>query len=174
MRKILPIALVICILASCAKPGASTNGGTWTFHSNTYKATQAYYVLGSLTAYTGTNVPTGSLALWFKAGNTGADTFATTWPPKPGTYILTNSYPPPVGYAFIQLTDSSLFNSYTITGSTTPSITVTTVHDTLVSVNIPPVMVINTNGTPPFYPQIIGKPTGTDSSLVSGTVIQTQ
>jgi hypothetical protein len=171
MRKILSVIAVICIIASCSKPTTSNVAGTWTFHSTTYSASQAYYILGSLAAYTGTNVPTGSLALWFR--NVG-DSNVTSWPAQPGSYTLTTSYPPGPGYAFLQLTDSSMFNSYTITGSSTPQIVVDTISKGFMKVSIPAVMLVNTNGTPPFYPQIIGKPTGTDSSMVSGTIVQTR
>ena len=165
MKKLIPIALIF-LLAACAK-NVNTDAGSWTFHSSTYKATQAYYVLGGLAAYTGNNTPTGSLALWFNHSD-------TTWPAKAGTYILTNSYPPAPGYAFMQITDSSVCNAWTITGSSTPSITVTSFQDTLIKVNIPPVMVVNIN-TPPFgSSNVFGKPTGTDSSLVTGTIIQSR
>ena len=166
MKKLIHIALIL-LLTACAT-NVSTDAGSWTFHSTTYKATQAYYVLGGLAAYTGNNNPTGSLALWFNQSN-------VTWPATAGTYILTNSYPPAPGYAFMQITDSSVCNAWTITGSSTPSITVVTSHhDSIATVTIPPVMVVNIN-TPPFgSSNIFGKPTGTDSSLVAGTIIQTR
>ena len=166
MKKIIPIILIVA-LAACSK-NVSTDAGSWTFHSTTYKATQAYYVLGGLAAYTGDNTPTGSLALWFNRND-------TLWPAKAGTYTLTNIYPPSPGYAFLQITDSSLCNAWTISGSSTPSITVVRTHnDSVAIVTIPPVMVVNTN-TPPFGGSLaIGKPTGTDSSLVAGTIKQTR
>jgi len=178
MKKIIPIALIV-ILASCAK-NISTNGGQWTLNSLTYKATQAYWVQAGLVATTGTGVPTGSLTIWFRDIYSLDTASGTSWPPKFPSYILSTSFPPAPGYAFIQLTDSSQYNSYNITGSTTPTITVISsvksAGDTLVTVTIPPVMVVNTNGTPPSLngQRYIGKPTGTDSSLVSGTIIQTQ
>jgi hypothetical protein len=172
MKKIMPIIFILTLMA-CGK-NINTNGGSWIFHNQTYKATQAFYVLGGLTAYTGTGVPTGSLALWFRdsAG------YGTNWPPHLHTYTLCKSYPPDSGQVFMQLTDTSIRNSWVITGNTTPYVTVAPYHDSLITVNIPTVMVVNTNDSiqllvPPFSYFYIGKPSGTDSSLVSGTVIQT-
>jgi len=178
MKKIIPIVLILVITA-CNKT-TDTNGGSWIFHNQTYTATQAYYLLGGLTAYTGTGVPSGSLALWFRdsAGQ------GTNWPPKLHSYTLCQSYPPDSGQVFMQLTDTAVTNSWTYfhnstTGSAMPYVTVAAYHDSLISVNIPTVWVINTN-TPvlsqvPPYPYIyIGTPSGKDSSLVSGTIYQTQ
>lgn len=171
MKKLMPIIFILA-LAACSK-NVSTNGGSWVFHNQTYHATQAYYILGGLAAYTGANVPTGSLALWF---NSPTD---TTWPVKVGNYILTKTYPPAPGYVFLQITDTSIRNSYSISGTTTPIVTVDTLSNGFYVVTIPPVEVINTNDSiqiqvPPFSYIYIGKRSGTDSSLVSGTIIQTK
>lgn len=176
MKNLIVIALSIYLLviASCNKNAPATNGGTWTLNGNTYKATQAFYVLGGISAYTGeSNVPSGSLSIWFR-DNGPTDTLQTTWKPKGNHYILTNSFPPAAGYAYMQLTDTSAYNSYVITGSTTPQITVDTTSKGLLTITIPPVMVVNVNGTPVYFPSIIGLPSGMDSSMVTGTVLQTQ
>jgi len=153
-------------LIACNK-NLPADGGSWTLHSTTYKATQAYYIFGGLSAYTGTNIPTGTLQLWF------SDSTVTTRWPKHTSYTLTNSYPPDSGYAFMQITDSSLYNSWMITGSTTPSVTIAPYHDSLITITIPQVMVVNTNTTPVYFPQVIGKPTGTDSTPMFGTINRT-
>jgi len=177
MKKTIIATLCIFVLASCSKLNTSTNGGTWTLHSQTYHATQAYYVLGGLVAYTGTGVPTGSFTIWFTdTVHKDYDTNTkTSWPPRYSTYELGTVYPPIAGKAFIQLTDSSVYESYVITGSTTPNISVAFNKDSsLVTVTIPPVMVKNIRGVSPIDNSTFGKPSGTDSSLVSGTIIQTQ
>jgi len=172
------MSLIILAFASCKKP-VSPDAGSWVIHSTTYKATQAYYVLGGLVAYTGTGFPTGSLTVWFRdtVGKDLDSLLHTSWPPRFPSYTLTTSFPPDTGQAYIQLTDSSLYNSYHITGSTTPTITVTFNHDSsLVTVTIPPVMMVNKNTTPNPYNVVpypyVGKLTGTDSAMLTLTTIK--
>jgi hypothetical protein len=184
MKKIVILALIASILAiaSCAK-NISTNGGTWTLNNQTYKATQAYFVSGGLTAYTGTGVPTGSLTLFFRDADTiyhGVQTydsiFQTSWPPLQHSYILTNSYPPPIGYVCMQLTDSSLYNEYRVTNSATGIVTITVKDSIVTSAIIPAVQVANINTTPAVLggQRYVGAPTGTDISMVAGKIMQTQ
>src|SRR5665213_3447956 len=114
MKKTISIAFCLSLLAiaACNKSNIDKDGGSWTLHANTYKATQAFYVLGGITAYTGeTNNPSGSLALWFR--NAGeSDSISISWPPKDASYILTNVYSPAIGFVFFQLTDTSVYYSY--------------------------------------------------------------
>ena len=166
MKKIITaiIAVSILLITSCQKNSSTTNAGSWTFKSNTYHATFGGYILGALTAYTGDNIPTGSLSFYFH------DTI-----PVAGTYTATNDYstiPPLAGNVLVELTDTSLKNVYVISGSTIPNVTVT-VSGGKATITLPPVEVINVNTTLPNLPPV-GYHTKTDSSLVSGTIIQTQ
>ena len=164
MRKILVIMLLsILIVASCKKNTITTNAGTWTFRSTTYHGTSGSYIQGALTAYTGDNTPTGSIAFYF------SDTA-----PRLASYTVTsnNIVPPAPGQVFIVLTDTAATQSYWPTASTIANVTVTTTAGK-VTVTLPPVMMKNINNIPFFDPQV-GAPTGTDSALVSGTIIQTQ
>lgn len=196
MKKIMPILFIIA-LAACNK-NTSTNGGSWIFHNQTYKATQAFYVLGGITAYTGAGTPTGSMTLWFYDSTsnatldslavqyyrtTGRDTvyprpFPTNWPPLHQAYALCSSYPPDSGQVFMQITDTAIRNSWVPTGEKTVYVTVAPLSKGLYTFTIPPVEVINNNDTidqlNPLAFIRIGTRSGTDSSLVSGTIIQTK
>ena len=172
MKKIMPIVFIIA-LAACGK-NTNTNGGSWVFKNQTYKATQAFYVLGGLAAYTGTGSPTGSMTLWFRdsAG------LGTNWPPQHRIYSLSNNYPPDSGQAFMQITDTAIRNSWVVTSNKIVYITVDTLSNGFHTITIPPVEVINNNDTiDPLNPLAfirIGGRSGTDSSLLSGTIIQTK
>ena len=166
MKRIYIVLVALCLLAiiSCKKSSSTANAGSWTFKSQTYHATFGGYILGALTAYTGDNTPTGSLAFYFP------DTVPTA-----GSYIVTNDYnnlPPAPGYVYVALTDTSVKNVYVISGSTHPSVTVT-VTGGKATVNLPPVEMYNVNTTLPNQPPL-GHPSHTDSALVTGTIIQTQ
>jgi len=195
---------IIAVSSSCKKQNATNSGGTWVFKSKTYTAPFCSYVLGALTASTETNTPAGSIAFYFYDGpsnatlnalaaqfraTTGRDTTyprpTSTYPPKLSSYIVTpilgrvgysTNFSPDSGYVYVQLTDTSVYNYYVVSGSTTPSVTVSRVNTSDTSkhfytVTLPPVMMININNAPSF-PQP-GYQTHTDSSLVSGTIIQT-
>lgn len=158
------VALSLLAIISCKKSSSTVNAGSWTFKSQTFHATFGGYILGALTAYTGDNTPTGSLAFYFP------DTV-----PAPGSYIITNDYsnlPPAPGYVYVALTDTSIKNVYVASGSTLPSVSVT-VSGGKATVNLPPVMMYNVNTTLPNQPPL-GHPSHTDSALVTGTIIQTQ
>ena len=139
----------------------------WTFKSNTYHATFCSYIYHALTASTETNTPPGSLAFYFP------DSVGIT-----GTYTVTNviqsHYPFKIapGYVYVQLTDSSQNNFWVISGSTTPQVTLTVSASGLATATLPPVMMVNVNTA---FPNVapIGALSGTDSSLVSGTIFQT-
>jgi hypothetical protein len=170
MKNIIAIALSICLLVVTSCNTATVNptaAGTWTFKSNTYNASQAFYILGALDAYTGNSSPTGSISFYF------SDTF-----PRLGSYTVTNSqaFPPAAGQVYVQLTDTSLYNAYVISGSTHPQVTVTVSAANKVTVYLPPVWVTNVNTTPatPNGQLYVGFPSYTDSSLVTGTIIQTK
>jgi len=183
MKKIVLITIALLALGcySCKKSSSNQDlSGSWTLNSITYQGQYASFVRGALFNYTGTNSTTGSLALTFFDGRANATpvtdtTVHVTSTPMLSSYILTNVYPPDSGYVYMQLTDSSLYNAYYITGSTTPNVSVTKQSNGKYTVVIPPVMVVNKNTTPPTAggQLYVGKPTGTDSSLVSGTIIQT-
>ena len=165
------ISLVLLVLASCSKTNNATSGGSWTFKSQTYSASFCSYVLGSVTASTEGATPAGSLAFYFP------DTV-----PAPGTYTVTNTFSYPLtiapGQVFVQLTDTAVNNYYTISpsvmnGNNIPSVTVTKSSKGFVTITLPPVMMVNVNTTYPNLPPV-GYHTGTDSSMVAGTIIQTQ
>lgn len=198
--------IVIAFIASCKKQNAPNSGGTWVFHNQTYTAPFCSYVLGALTASTENNTPAGSIAFYFydgisnatfnawaaqyRATHPGQDTTYTrpisTFPPKLGSYKVapilgrigyTTNFSPDSGYVYIQVTDTSVYNYWVVSGSTIPSVTVSRVNTSDTSqhfytVTLPPVMVVNINNDPSYPPS--GAKTGTDSSLVSGTIIQTQ
>jgi hypothetical protein len=171
MRKIFFIvpALIVLIMPSCKK-AVDTDGGSWIFKSTTYVSTQTNYLLGRWVANTGTGNPTGSLSFYFW------DTI-----PKAGTYLITggfnNNYgsqPVPTGYVYVQLTDSSIYNSYAPTGSVTQSVTVDTNSAGKYTFKLPPIEMVNYNNSYVILGYSTGVPSGTDSSLVSGTIYQTQ
>jgi hypothetical protein len=158
------LASIILISSACKKINA-TSGGTWSFKSTTYNASFCSYVSGALTASTETATPSGSLAFYF------SDSF----PPQLNSYIVTNVFPPSPGYVFVQLTDTSIANSYVVTGSNPVTVTVTKGAKGYVTATLPPVEMYNVNNSVSLGSQItIGYPTHTDSSLVTGKVTQTQ
>ena len=174
MKKTLFISIsFMLIIAACKKNSVSHNAGSWTLNGLNYNGQYGAFERGALMSYTLDNAITGTISLTFNADSfTG--TVDTTFGPSPKSYTLTGIYPPPKGYVYLQLTDSSLYNSYTITGSTTPQVNLEIINGKY-KATIPPVMVVNTNTTPATLngQLYVGAATGTDSSLVSGTVIQT-
>jgi hypothetical protein len=180
MKKIFFISiLLVLVIASCKKSSSSHDAGTWTLNGLTYKGQYGAFVRGSLISYTLDNAITGTISLTFNDGRFTGNV-DTTFGPQPYhsdtvvSYTLTGTYPPPVGSVYLQLTDSSLYNSYAITGSTTPKVTLELIGGKY-KATVPPVMVVNNNQTPATLngPLNVGAATGTDSSLVSGTLIQT-
>jgi hypothetical protein len=170
---------ILFLVASCRKGNAPASGGSWVFKSTTYNASFCSYVLGALTASTENSTPIGSMAFYFYdsfSNNTIANNFSihesrdsvsSTFPPKLHSYIVTNTFPPDSGYVYVQLTDTStLYNYVVTTSSQNVSVTVTVASNGFVKVTLPPVQMTNKEiSTYPLY---------TDSSLVSGTITQTQ
>ena len=78
----------------------------------------------------------------------------------------------------MQITDTAIRNSWVVTTNKIVYITVDTLANGFHTITIPPVEVINNNDTiDPLNPLAyvrIGARSGTDSSLVSGTIIQTK
>jgi hypothetical protein len=185
MKKTYSIAcLIIILVTSCHKGNNQTSGGTWSFKSQTYNASFCSFINGALTASTETSNPTGSLAFYFYDSTSNATLLyllyhgddSTTrqsfsFPPKLQSYKVTNSFPPDSGYVYVQLTDSAAYNSYQITANSTAVVTVSKAANGFLTVNLPPVEMINVNNDP--YSPKSGFPSYTDSSLVSGKIIQT-
>ena len=196
------VFLSLIVIMSCNNKTANQNSGSWIFHSITYQGQYATFGREfALVNYTGDRLPTGSVSLTFSDSGLSSATLTARYndslhhlnPPvlnhdtvitRPNrhpagngpthtSYIPTNVFPPDSGYVYIQVTDSSQYVSWKISGSSTPAVTVSIVGGKY-HVTIPPIMLVDTNWTPQYLPSIIGKPTGTDSSLFSGTIIQTQ
>lgn len=174
-------SIVVIAMASCNKSANAPNaGGTWVFKGQTYTASFASYITGALTASTEGGTPAGSLAFYFNDTfskntvlyNLSLNRTPSNFPPKLASYRVTNIFPPDSGYVFIQLTDTSAFNAYIPTASANAVVTVTKSAKGLVTATLPPIMLRNL-----FYQNNVPlpvAPSNTDSSLVSGTVIQTQ
>jgi|GEM_PF-3983162 len=173
----LAVTLVIFI-ASCQKGNSPTDGGSWIFKSQTYKAPFCSYILGALTASTESSIPSGTLGFYFYDSfsnytlehnfsiTLSRDSVVTTFPPKLQSYIVTNVFPPDSGYVYVQLTDTSTIYSYEVSGSATSIVTVTKDSMGHFQVYLPPTEMVNKK-------QFVSA-SRTDSSLVTGTIKQTQ
>ncbi len=152
-------------VSSCHKPNGATSGGSWTFKSTTYTASFCSYILGGLCASTETSTPSGTLTFYFP------DTIAMA-----GTYTIVNSYGNnlfiPAGHVYIQLTDTARTNIYIPTASaTTTQVTVTISNDSIPTVSLPPIMMVNVQNQ--TLAPLQGYPSGTDSGLLTGKITQT-
>ena len=170
--------VIIAVVSSCSKQNNSNSGGSWIFKSQTFTAPFCSYVLGALTASTETNNPSGSIAFYFYDSTSnsyvqhhlGTTRPNFTFPPKLSSYKVTNVFPPDSGYVYIQLTDTAVYNYYQVTPNSNTIVTIQ-IKDTatkFLTVTLPPTEMINYNNFGS------GVPSNTDSSLVSGTIIQTQ
>ncbi len=166
MKNICLIALCLALvsLAACKKKPDNL-GGTWTFGANTYSASFSDYVLGAFVANTGVNNPSGTLALTFDDSISKAfyviDTPHTALrpnhtPARPGTFLVTNVYPPDSGYVYVNFSDTSATISYVPSTTSTTAVTVSMVNGRVV-IDIPPVMMRSIRG---------------DSALLAGHLIQ--
>lgn len=171
------IITALVSISSCSKLNTPNSGGSWIFKNQTFTAPFCSYVLGALTASTETNTPSGSIAFYFYDSSSnytvqhhvGLARPNFTFPPKLSSYKVSRVFPPDSGYVYIQLTDTAVYNYYQVTANSTTSVTVTI--DTVkkfVTVTLPPTEMINYNNYGSGYPS------NTDSSLVSGTIMQTQ
>lgn len=178
MKKILSIATSICIIAatySCHKGNSALSGGSWIFKSTTFNASQAFFIEGALSAYTGESTPTGSISFTFFDGTQPGDTSGRnyTYPPKNHSYRLTNTLPLSAGYVYVMLTDTSVNQCYLTTNAANGTIvTVDTSASGKLIVTLPPVYAVNVPSNA-LLPVSISN-AGSDSSLVSGTIKQTQ
>ena len=180
MRKITFLAaLLILLISSCQKGNSPIDGGSWTFKSQTYNAPFCSYVLGALTASTVSSTPSGTLGFYFWDGlsnNTlehnlsitlNRDSAISSFPPKLQSYKVTNVFPPDSGYVYVQLTDTSTVYSYEVSAYANSSVTVTKDSSGKhVTVYLPPTEMVNKKQ--------FQAASRTDSSLVTGTIKQTQ
>jgi hypothetical protein len=154
--------LIVLTLGACSKSNNKVDLGSWTFKSNKYQVSFANPVRNSFVAYTGDNLPSGSLLFNFADSvRVGNDM------PRARTYFITNRQDLKKDsanakdslYVYMNFSDTS-FNRYYIPSSyTKESITVTKSDKGIVTISIPPVMFFNTSSPG-------------DSALLQGTIIQ--
>ena len=173
--------LALLAIASCNKSANAPNAaGSWVFKNQTYTASFAGNIAVALRASTVASTPSGSLAFYFNDTfskntvlyNLSLNRTPSNFPPKLSSYKVTSIFPPDSGYVYVQLTDTSAFNAYQPTASANAIVTVTKSAKGLITATLPPIMMRNVyyvNNVP-----LPVAPSNTDSSLVSGTVIQTQ